>query len=108
MVGDRIRYKIRTRDGRFQCDAVAEWRELDVACHLLVVELVRHDGFPIPLDVAASACGLTRRELEVQLRVCAIYAQRAREIDPSTKPLAWIACGEVKAVAPVIEGRLVA
>ena len=108
MVGDRIRFKIRTRDGRFEADAVAEWRELDVACHLLVVELVRHDGFAIPLDAAASACGLTRRELEVQLRVCAIYAQRARELDPSTKPLVWIACGEVKGEARVIEGRLVA
>lgn len=108
MVGDRIRFKIRTRDGRFEADAVAEWRELDVACHLLVVELVRHDGFAIPLDAAASACGLTRRELEVQLRVCAIYAQRARELDPSTKPTAWIACGEVASEARVIEGRLVA
>lgn len=108
MVGDRIRFKIRANNGRFEADAVAEWRELDVACHLLVSELVRHDGFAIPLDAAASACGITRRELEMQLRLCAIYAQRAREIDPSTKPLAWIACGEVKAVAPVIEGRLVA
>jgi hypothetical protein len=44
----------------------------------------------------------------VQLRVCAIYAQRARELDPSTKPLAWVACGEVKGEARVIEGRLVA
>lgn len=108
MVGDRIRFKIRANNGRLECGAVAEWRELDVACHLLVVELVRHDGFAIPLDAAASACGLTRRELEVQLRVCAIYAQRARELDPSTKPLAWVACGEVKGEAPVIEGRLVA
>ena len=108
MVGDRIRFKIRTRDGRFQCDAVAEWRELDVACHLLVVELVRHDGFVIPLDAAASACGITRRELEVQLRVCAIYAQRARELDPSTKPTVWIACGDAASEARVIEGRLVA
>lgn len=107
-MSDRIRFKIRTRDGRFECDAVAEWRELDVACHLLVVELVRHDGFVIPLDAAASACGLTRRELEVQLRVCSIYAQRARELDPSTKPLAWIACGEAASEARVIEGRLVA
>jgi len=90
---DRIRFKIRTRDGRFQRDAVAERRELDVACHLLVVELVRHDGFVIPLDAAASACGLTRR---------------ARELDPSTKPTAWIACGEAKGEARVIEGRLVA
>ena len=108
MVGDRIRFKIRTRDGRFQCDAVAEWRELDVACHLLVVELVRHDGFVITLDAAASACGITRRELEVQLRVCAIYAQRARELDPSTKPTAWIACGDAASEAMVIEGRLAA
>lgn len=108
MVGDRIRFKIRANNGRFECDARAEWRELDVACHLLVVELVRHDGFPIPLDVAASACGLTRRELEMQLRVCAIYAQRARELDPSAKPLAWIACGEVASEARAIEGRLVA
>ncbi|MFO0563887.1 MAG: hypothetical protein U0269_38035 [Polyangiales bacterium] len=105
---DRIRFKIRARDGRFRCDAVAEWRELDVACHLLVVELVRHDGFVVTLDVAASACGITRREPEVQLRLCAIYAQRARELDPSTKPTAWIACGEVASEARVIEGRLVA
>ena len=108
MVGDRIRFKIRANNGRFEADAVAEWRELDVACHLLVVELVRHDGFAITLDEAASACGLTRRELEVQLRACAIYAQRARELDPSTKPTAWIACGEMKGEALVIEGRLVA
>lgn len=107
-MSDRIRFKIRARDGRFECDAVAEWKTLDVSCHPLVVELVRHDGFAIPLDAAASACGLTRRELEVQLRVCAIYAQRARELDPTRKPLAWIACGEAKGEARVIEGRLVA
>jgi len=51
---------------------------------------------------------LTRRELEVQLRVCAIYAQRARELDPSTKPTAWIACGDAASEAMVIEGMLVA
>ena len=108
MSADRIHFKVRTADGRFECAARAEWRPLDVSCHLLVVELVRHDGFVIPLDAAASACGITRRELEVQLRVCAIYAQRARELDPSTKPTAWIACGEMKGDALVVEGRLVA
>ena len=108
MSADRIHFKVRTADGRFEADAVAEWRELDVACHLLVVELVRHDGFVIPLDEAASACGLTRRELEVQLRACAIAAQRARELDPSTKPTVWIACGDAASEARVIEGRLVA
>lgn len=71
MVGDRIRFKIRTADGRFECDAVAEWRELDVACHLLVVELVRHDGFAIPLDAAASACSLTRRARVIEGRLVA-------------------------------------
>lgn len=28
-MADRIRFKVRARDGRFECDAVAEWRELD-------------------------------------------------------------------------------
>ena len=63
MVGDRIHFKVRTADGRFECAARAEWRPLDVSCHLLVVELVRHDGFVITLDAAASACGLTSESL---------------------------------------------
>lgn len=53
-------------------------------------------------------CGITRRSLELQLRVAAIYADRERELNPGACPVAWIACGPVQTARPVrmFEGRL--
>lgn len=110
MKRERFTFRVRTADGRFEAEARAEWRELDVAYHLLVIELVRHDGFVISLDEVQAICGLTRRELERQLRICAIAAGRERELDPTRKPTMCIACNPVRETSgpATIEGRLVA
>lgn len=105
---DRITFTVRTADGRFEASARAEWRELDPAYRLLLVELQWPNGQPIPLDEAAEACGLTVPQLRLQLRIAAIYADRERELRPSVRPLVWIACGPKREELRVIEGRLVA
>jgi hypothetical protein len=102
---ERIKFVVRTHDGRFEASAFAEWREVEANQAVLLVELRWPNGLAIKLGEAASLCGLTVRALRLQLRIAAIYADRERTREPSVKPLAWIACGPVKSAPRVIEGR---
>lgn len=105
---DRIRFRVRTQDGRFEADVRATWRELDAGAAVLLVELRRHDGLVIAIEDAAEACGLSVRGLRLQLRVAAIYADREREREPNRCPLVWLAAGPRREPLQVIEGEVVA
>lgn len=101
---ERIRFRVRTHDGRFECDVRAEWLTLSESVAILEVALRRHDGHTIELGDAAQACGLTVHELRLQLRIGAIYAERSRELAPDVCPVVWLAKGRpVQAPWAVVE-----
>ena len=107
MSRDRIRFRVRAVDGRFECEARAAWSATESGAEVLVAGLRRHDGCEVSDAEAAEVLALTVSELRLQLRACAIEAQGAREREPGVCPVAWVRPGRTRSALPVLEGRLV-
>jgi hypothetical protein len=106
MSRDRIRFRVRSTDERFECEARAEWTPTESGAEVLVAQLRRHDGYEVSDTEAAQALALSVSELRVQLRACAIEAHGAREREPGVCPLVVLRPGRTRSALPVLEGRL--